>query len=136
LVLYFYWLSASPKGDFVKYLFVSLFATACLMAADVTGHWAGTMTLTAPSGTAAQPAHLVLKQEGTKISGNAGPQMDALRTIQNGKIENGVLTFDVQGTSAVMSFKLKLIGEEIKGDISRVVDGQTQTAKLAVKRQK
>src|SRR5262245_3622399 len=104
LVLYSHWL-VSTKGDFVKYLLVSFFATLCLMAADVTGHWSGTMTVTTPSGPSDQPAHLVLKQEGTKLTGNAGPQMDALRTIQNGRIENGVLTFDVQGTSAVMKFK-------------------------------
>jgi hypothetical protein len=102
------------------------------MAADATGTWTGTLT---PSGDDnPRPAHLVLKQDGNKLTGTAGPDANEQHAIENGKAEDGVLTFDVPTGGAVMKFRLKQDGDEIKGDITRERDGQTETARLAVKR--
>jgi hypothetical protein len=56
--------------------------------------------------------------------------------IQNGKVEDGKLTFEVANDKATMKFVLRVEGDQIKGDVSREHDGQMQTAKLAVTRNK
>lgn len=119
----------------MKHILLLLLATAGLIAADATGTWTGTLTPASPEGEQTHPARLVLKQDGAKLTGTAGPNADEQHTIENGKAENGTLTFEVQGGGR-MKFKLTQEGDEIKGEITRERDGQTQTAKLAVKRQK
>ncbi len=116
----------------MRYLLLFALTAASVMAADATGTWTGTLT---PNGDdKGGPAHLVLKQDGNRLTGTAGPDASEQHQIENGKVEDGVLTFDVSAGSAVMKFRLKQEGDEIKGDITRERDGQTETAKLAVKR--
>ena len=115
----------------MRYILVWISAVVSLMAADATGTWTGTFT---PEGNQAGPAHVVLIQEGTKLTGTAGPRPDEQRPIQNGKAEDGLLTFEVADQNSTMKFVLKQNGDEIKGDVSRVRDGQVQTAKLVVTR--
>jgi hypothetical protein len=120
----------------MKHILCLLLAAAGLIAADATGTWTGTLTPTGPgTGGESHPALLVLKQDGAKLTGTAGPNAEEQNPIENGKAENGKLTFEVQAGGG-MKFNLTHEGDEIKGDISRERDGQTQTAKLAVKRQK
>ena len=126
-----------PKEPFVKHLFLTIVAAASLMAADATGRWTGTMTTnSAADGPSERPAYLVLKQAGTELTGTAGPNSDHQMPIQNGKAVDGALTFEVPAGAGVMRFKLKQAGDEIQGEITRERDGQSDTAKLAVKREK
>ncbi|MFN0104273.1 MAG: hypothetical protein ACKV2U_19580 [Bryobacteraceae bacterium] len=111
-------------------------AAAGLIAADATGTWTGTLTVTTDDGTQKPgPAHLVLRQEGAKLTGTAGPDTNERHPIQDGKADNGNLTFEVASGSGIMRFALRQEGDEIKGDVTRERQGQTQTAKLAVKRE-
>jgi hypothetical protein len=108
-----------------------------LIAADATGTWTGTLTApTSDGGERPGPAHLVLKQEGARLTGTAGPNPGEQHTIENGKAENGNLTFELLRDDSVMKFVLKQDGDEIKGDVTRERDGESQTAKLSVKREK
>jgi hypothetical protein len=119
----------------MKYIALLTLAAAGLFAADATGTWTGTLTMEG----AAQPgpAHLVLKQDGANLTGTAGPSAAQQQPIQNGKAENGRLTFEVpSGGGGLMKFTLKHEGDDIAGDVSRERGGQTQAAKLAVKRAK
>jgi hypothetical protein len=120
----------------MKHLILLTLAAVSLMAADATGTWTGTLVVSKPDGGQDRTAHLVLKQEGNKLTGTAGPSADEQHPIENGKAEDGNLTFDVPTEEAVMKFTLKLDGDEIKGDIKRERDGATETAKLSVKRVK
>jgi hypothetical protein len=117
-------------------LLVALAAALSLAGADLTGTWTGTLTVTKDDGSQSDgPAHLVLKQEGTKVTGTAGPDESEQHPIENGKSENGSLSFELRTGETVMKFALKQEENEIKGDVSREREGRTQTAKLAVKRQ-
>jgi hypothetical protein len=118
----------------MKYILLLTLAAACLFASDATGKWTGTFTTSDSSED--HTALLVLKQEGAKLTGTAGPDANEQHEIANGKIENGNITFDVPGENGVMKFVLKLEGDQIKGELSREREGQKQTAKLAVKRDK
>ena len=120
----------------MKTILLLTLAAAGLMATDATGKWSGTMTVPTPSGDEQRPALLILKQEGVRLTGTAGPDANEQHAIDNGKAENGTLTFELAAGESVMKFVLKQEGDEIKGDLSRVRDGQAQTAKLAVKRDK
>jgi hypothetical protein len=114
--------------------FLLLACTALgLLAADATGKWSGTLT---PADRDAGPALLILKQDGNTVSGTAGPDESERHEITNGRIEDGSLKFEVPQGEAVMKFDLRLDGDEIKGDVSRERNGQKQTAKLTLKRDK
>jgi hypothetical protein len=115
----------------MKYLLLLTMAATCLLASDATGTWNGTFT---PDGKETGPAHLVLKQDGAKVTGTAGPRADEQHEIQNGKVEDGKITFEIVHDDGTMRFVLKQEGDEIKGDVSREHEGQVQTAKLAVKK--
>ena len=120
----------------MRQIFLLTLAAVGLMAADATGTWTGTLMAPQSDGTEKPgPAYLVLKQDGVKISGSAGPNADEQHPMREGKADNGAITFEVAAGSAVMKFSLKQDGEEIKGTVARDRDGETQTAKLAVKRE-
>lgn len=119
----------------MKHLLLLACTAVGLFAADATGKWTGTLT-PSQGDKHGGPALLILKQDGTALTGTAGPNEGEQHSIQNGKIENGTLTFEVPQGEVVMKFELKLEGDEIKGDISRERNGQKQTAQLSVKREK
>ncbi|MGJ5818645.1 hypothetical protein [Paludibaculum fermentans] len=110
-------------------------ASAILLAADATGTWTGTFTVNGDS-PEPRPALLVLKQDGDKLTGTAGPNADEQHPIEKGTIADGKITFEVAAGESIMKFALVLNGDEITGDIQRDREGEHQTAKLAVKRQK
>jgi len=104
-----------------------------LLAADATGTWTGTLTA---DGEDPGPAHLVLKQEGAKLTGTAGPSADKQHEIQNGKAEDGKVTFEVVEENGTIKFVLKQEGDGITGTVSKDREGETKTGKLAVTRNK
>jgi len=118
-------------------LLIALTAAA-LLGADATGTWNGSLITPSDDGGEKEgPALVVLKQNGSSLTGTAGPSEDEQHTISNGKAENGTLTFElVRGGGGVMKFSLKHEGDEIKGTVTREREGQTQTAKLMLKRSK
>jgi hypothetical protein len=121
----------------MKQLFLILLATVGLMAADATGKWSGSLIRTSDEGQEQTgPALLELKQEGTTLTGTAGPDAAERHNIQNGKAEDGNITFEVPTNETIMKFTLKQEGDSIKGSITRERDGRVQTAKLDLKREK
>jgi hypothetical protein len=121
----------------MKHILVMILAIASAIAADANGRWTGTLTTRNSDGSdRVGPALLVLKQDGATITGSAGPDDNERHEIQNGKAENGNLTFEVATGETIMKFSLKHEGDEIKGEITRERDGQTQTARLDLKRSK
>jgi len=120
------------KAILIAFAFLALSAVA-MMAADLTGTWTGTFT---PDGDQPGGAYLVLRQEGTKVTGTAGPSVDEQHEISNGKVENGALTFEIVTENSTMKFELKQDGDEIRGDAVRQHDGETQRAHLSVTRKK
>jgi len=113
-------------------LALALAATA-LVAGDATGTWTGTMTVVSGD---TYPARMVLKQEGDTLTGTAGPDENQQRPIKNAKVDHGVVTFEVPTEHAVMKFSLKQNEDDMSGEVTRELDGRTETAKVSVKRVK
>ena len=115
-----------------RLLMVLALSALGLAGADVTGTWSGTLSVTGES--EKKPAYLVLKQDGTKITGTAGPRESEQFPVQDGTVEDGHVRFEVPEHS--MKFDLVLDGDELKGGITREQDGEKQTATIVVKREK
>ena len=74
----------------MKYLFCALVLSAATsLGGDFTVRWAGTIALETDS--EAKPALLILKQDGSAITGTAGPDEGERFPIASGRVEeNGV----------------------------------------------
>ena len=117
---------------FLSVVTIGLMAVAAAAgAADATGTWSGTIGWNDENHTG--PAHMVLKQEGNKVTGTAGPNAEQQFAITNGKMANGRLTFEL--TDKGMKFELKQEGDEISGKVVRDPEGENRTGSLNLKRQ-
>ena len=112
---------------------VLLASALVLSAADMTGTWTGTLT---PENRDEGPALVILKQSGDTVTGTAGPDESERHEIANGKVAGDRITFEVPREHGTMYFVLILEGDKLSGHITRERDGQQQTAKLNLKREK
>src|SRR5450432_53027 len=99
-------------------------------AADITGNWSGTFNMTRSDGESNEgEALLVLKQNGSEITGSVGPNESERIPIAKGKIEGDKITLETAGGEGpAIKFELVLEGDHIKGDASGSHDGQTMKA--------
>jgi hypothetical protein len=111
--------------------------TLSATAADVNGKWSGSFNITKPDGESKEEtAFLVLKQNGTELTGTVGPREEEQFPIEKGKIEGDKITLEATADGAVIKFELVLAGDHIKGDANGSHDGQPMKAKLDVTRVK
>ncbi len=118
-------------------LFLILAIALTAAAADVTGKWSGTFTVTGPDGSAgdANPAFLILKQSGSTMTGTAGPEEAEQFPIENPKLEGNKLSGTVKpsdGATYVVS--LTVNGDRMAGDLTITQGSQTVKGKIDLKR--
>ena len=112
---------------------------AALLAADtsVAGKWSGTFLMDNGSGESHDSSILlVLKQEGSAITGTAGPNENEQWPISKGKIDGNKLTMEVQSDGPLIQFELVLDGDHLKGDAHASHEGHNLTAKVDAARSK
>ena len=86
------------------------------IASDVTGAWSGAFKVN--GGDHGVQQLIMLKQDGVKLSGSAGPDAGEQYPLENGKVEGDHLTFEVTSGEWKFSYDLKRTGpDEIKGDL-------------------
>jgi uncharacterized protein (TIGR03435 family) len=96
-----------------------LLAAFQMTGADVTGGW---------TGTAGGPLYIILKQDGTRLSGSAGPMAaEQMATFENGKIEGDHITFRV----GPFQMDLRLEGDRLVG---QTVEAEGPGRKVVLKR--
>jgi hypothetical protein len=105
---------------------------------DVTGVWTGTFTRSTGE---QSEAHLDLKQKGAEVTGKAGPGLDRLVEITNGKVTTvkdvTSVTFDAtQPNGLVIKFDLKVVEGRLKGKATAEADGEKREAVIDVGRTK
>jgi hypothetical protein len=116
---------------------ILLCAAITLSAADVSGKWSGTTTMTNAQGeTNEGTAFVIFKQNGAEITGTAGGDENQQFPITNGKIEGNRITFEVQTDGPLYKVDVMLVGDHIKGEATVVQEGQTVKAKVDVTRVK
>src|SRR5215471_15116507 len=106
-------------------IFVLVMLAICATAAvNVTGKWSGSFNPIAADGTSKEStAVMVLKQNGTEITGTVGPNEEKQFAIQKGKIEGDKITLEVQDdNNHLIKFDLVIANERIKGDANMSAD--------------
>ena len=101
-------------------------------ASDVTGNWNGTLKPDDPS-QGEETGLLILKQDGSAVTGTAGPNVDQRFPIAKGKIattkDGTMLTFELTSPSGmVMQFEMKLADGHLKGSAKAEMGGQKRSA--------
>lgn len=117
------------------FLIVALALTAA--AADVTGKWSGTFTVTGPDGSAgdSNPAFMILKQSRSTLTGTAGGDEAEQWPIENAKIENNKITGTVNPSDgATYTVSLTVDGDRMTGEVTVSQGGQTMKGKIELKR--
>ena len=123
----------------MKIVVCLMLVLAGLLAADTTiaGKWSGSFLMDDGSG---QPhdssIFMVLKQEGSAITGTAGPNENEQWPISKGKIEGSKLTMEVQSDGPLIKFELLLDGDHLKGDAHATHEGHNLSAKVDAARAK
>src|SRR5215475_2643490 len=104
-----------------------LFAALALSATtdvNVSGKWSGSFNATTPDGGSKEStALLLLKQNGTEITGSVGPDEERRYPIQKGKIEGDKITLEVQEDNHIVVFELVATDERIKGNAHVSAEG-------------
>ena len=104
-------------------------------AIDLTGKWSGSILFNNPDGdTREGSAFMDLKQNGSELTGTAGPSADEQSPIQKGKVEGDKITFEVQTNGPLMKFELALVDGHLKGEAKAEFDGQVRKATLDLQR--
>jgi hypothetical protein len=120
---------------FVCVLLMTLLALTAV-AADANGKWSGSFSAEGGEGGG---AFAILKQNGTEITGTAGPDEGQQWQIQKGKVEGNRLSFEVKHpeNGAVYKLDLTLSGDTMKGDLTgSMPDGGTMKGKIELSRVK
>jgi hypothetical protein len=105
------------------------------LASDLTGKWSGSFLITRPDGeTKDSQISLELKQNGTELTGTAGPNPDKQWAIQKGKVEGNKLSFEVQSDGPLIKFELTLSNEHLKGEAKAEHEGQVMKVVVDVQR--
>jgi hypothetical protein len=123
----------------VKKLWLLPCFAAALIAADVSGKWAGTVEVPDPDGGSTINAQVraEMLQKADAITGTIGRQEDqAGESIRNAKLDGQRLTFEVSSTEAngLVKFVLTLDGDRLEGEMSGSVDGTAIAGKVHLKR--
>ena len=120
-------------------LVLTAIAIAATVDVNVTGKWSGSFTITGSDGSSKEStALLILKQNGTEITGSVGPNENEQHPIQKGKIDGDKIALEAQdvNNNRVIKFDLLMVAERIKGEATMSADGEIRKAKLDVGRVK
>src|SRR5712691_7965259 len=105
--------------------------------ADATGTWKSSFTT--QNGQTIETT-LKLKQDGDKVTGTVKRGDDKEIDIEEGKIKDGELTFQVtrerDGNKFTVKYKGKVTKDSIKGKVEFERDGQTRSRDWEAKREK
>ena len=119
------------------FLVLAAFAGFAVADVNVTGKWSGSFISIGPDGqTKDSTAVLVLKQNGSEITGTVGPNEGQQHEITKGKIEGDKITLEAADGARAIKLDLALDGDRITGEVNAVGEGGTLKAKIDVKRAK
>ena len=108
-------------------------------AANIAGKWSGVIAIDDSGGKIETPVELYLEQKAGALSGKIGKRNDPDSVaIRNAKIEGDRVSFESSPTEASgpMAFSLTVHGEEMRGEMRGVAQGNEIVAKVIFSRAK
>jgi len=121
----------------LKLVLFSIVIALVASAADISGTWSGTLKIAGPDGqTQDDTIHMILKQDGNKLTGTAGPSASEQLPIEKGAVDGAKVTLEVPIPKGAFKFAVALEGDHLKGDVTMDADGQTMKAKMDATRAK
>jgi hypothetical protein len=105
-----------------------ILCSAALSAGALDGTWTG--VLETPRG--GKKSVLVLKVEGTKVTGEIGGTESELQPIANGKLEGGTISFEFEIGGSTARGVLQSSDDQLRGTATK--SGETQAYKLDLRR--
>ncbi|HTP31985.1 MAG TPA: hypothetical protein VMJ75_07425 [Candidatus Acidoferrales bacterium] len=122
---------------FLCFLVLAAFAGLAVADENVTGKWSGSFNMIGPDGqTKDSTAVLVLKQNGSEITGTVGPNEGEQHEITKGKIAGDKITLETADGEIAIKFELAVAGDRMTGDANATGEGRNLKAKIDVKREK
>jgi hypothetical protein len=124
----------------VKTVSLTLLLVAAPVAADnLTGKWSGSFNITSSDGeTKDARVSMDLKQNGTELTGTAGPSPEEQWPILKGKVEGNKLTFEVrekgENDAPLLKFELTLVDGHLKGEAKAEHEGKSMKAAIDMQR--
>ena len=117
---------------FVGIVIGSRTLTLTATAEDVSGTWTGTFSVAGSDHK--EPQLVILKQDGTKLTGSAGPDAVEQYQIRNGRVDHNVV-FEVTSGSWKFEYNLRTVGQEMSGDLKLISkEGDTRPAHVVLRR--
>ena len=99
---------------------------------NVSGKWAGSFEMTAPDGSVQHDtAVMILKQDGSVVTGSVGQSEDKQTEISDGKVDGPQIQFTMDTHHGMsMIFHLRLENDHLKGDAEDATPGGKVSAKV------
>ncbi len=122
------------RAHAINVLMIVLFVVGA-GASDLAGKWSGTFK--ASGGDPAIPQIVILKQDGNKLTGSAGPDAEEQYPIENGRIEGDRVRFELTTGEWKFRYDLQRAGEdEMKGNLELTSVNNRRTAAVLLSRGK
>jgi hypothetical protein len=123
------------KGLAAISLVMLLIAVPLAADENFTGKWSGSFLITRPDGeTKDSRVFMDLKQNGTELTGTAGPGPEEQWPIVKGKVEGNKLIFEVQSDKPLIKFELTLVDGHLKGEAKAEHEGNSLKAAVDMER--
>jgi hypothetical protein len=129
--------SGATMRTFIFVLMLAAIAGVAMADTNVTGSWSGSFIVTRPNGESKDStALLILKQNGTNITGSVGASESEQFPIQKGKIEGDKITLEADDGGHAIKLDLKIEADRMTGEANLSDANDTAKAKLDLKRVK
>lgn len=113
-----------------KIMGIVLLLVSTAVAADLSGKWSGTFR--AAGADHDVPQFFLLKQDGSKLTGSGGPDEREQYPIENPRVEDDKVAFEITTGEWKFRYHLKVTGPHLTGDLELTSADSRRTAKVAL----
>src|SRR5260370_5110915 len=112
-------------------ILLSLVLVLAASASDISGTWSGILKINGTDGQMKDDTiHMIVKQDGGKLTGTAGPSASEQLPIEKGVVEGNKVTMEVPLPNGAFKFAVALEGDHLTGDVTMSAAGQIMNAKM------
>jgi hypothetical protein len=98
---------------------------------DVSGNWHGSFRV--DGGDHDVPQLLLLKEDGTKLTGSGGPDATERYPISNGRVNGDRVTFEITTGDWEFSYDLQISGPQMSGKLVLKSANDSRSAEVTLK---